>query len=210
VGVSYQLIDSFDKLKLLTDPSSHYVQNAVAAANRKMDAVIIAAFNGTNKTGEAGGTSTTFPSGQKIAHGSAGLTMAKLKEAKKILMANQVDLDNDPIYCVISAEQHEDIMAETTAISGDYQDKKLLVDGKLSSLYGINFIHSELLASDGTSRLVPMFAKSGLYLGIWGDISTSISQRNDIQGEPWQAYLKLTIGATRLEEDKCVQIACNE
>lgn len=205
-----QMIDSFDKLKLLTDPSSKFVENGVAAANRKFDSVIIAAINGTAKTGEAGGTSTVLPSGRKIAHGGAGLTMAKLKQAKKMLMAANVDLDNDPIYCAITAEQHEDLMNETQAISGDYQNVKLLADGRLDRLYGINFIHTELLASDGTSRLVPMFAKSGVHLGIWNDIETSISQRNDIQGLPWQAYIKLSIGATRTEENKIVQIACNE
>ena len=39
-----QLIDTFDKLRLLTDPSSMYVQNAVQAANRRVDKHIISAF----------------------------------------------------------------------------------------------------------------------------------------------------------------------
>ena len=32
-----QLIDSFDRLRLLTDPQSSYVQNAVMAAGRQLD-----------------------------------------------------------------------------------------------------------------------------------------------------------------------------
>jgi len=57
--------------------------------------------------------------------------------------------------------------------------------------------------------MVPVWAKSGMHLGVWGDIQTSISQRHDLQGEPWQAYVKMTMGATRLEEDKIVKILAN-
>ena len=38
-----QLIDSFDRLRLLTDPNSAYVQNAQMAAGRQMDDLLIAA-----------------------------------------------------------------------------------------------------------------------------------------------------------------------
>ena len=60
-----QLIDSFDKLRLLTDPASSYVTNAQNAMGRAMDDVIIAAMFADAKTGEAGGTTTSFPSGQQ-------------------------------------------------------------------------------------------------------------------------------------------------
>jgi hypothetical protein len=54
------LIDSIDKLRMLIDPQSSYVQNGTAAMNRAMDDEIIAAFFGTAKTGVDGSTSTTF------------------------------------------------------------------------------------------------------------------------------------------------------
>jgi hypothetical protein len=53
---------------------------------------------------------------------------------------------------------------------------------------------------------IPVWARSGMHLGIWGDIRTEISQRNDLQGTPWQAYLYMTIGATRLDEEKVFNI----
>jgi len=211
-----QLIDSYDKLRLLNDPSSSYVQNAVYAAGRQMDNLIIDSFFGTAKTGEAGGTSTTFPAGNQIAvnEGAAsntGLTVAKLRKAKRLLMANEVDIENDPIYCVVTAIQHDNLLAEAQVISTDFNDKPVLVDGKISRFLGINFIHCELLDVDGSSyRRVPVFAKSGMYLGIWNDITTDISQRKDLQGLPWQAYVYLTAGATRLEEDKIMEIKCAE
>src|SRR6185437_13859136 len=62
-----QMIDSFDKLRLLIDPQSHYVQNAVFAAGRQYDDLIIAAQSGTNKTGVSAGTSTVRLAGNDVA-----------------------------------------------------------------------------------------------------------------------------------------------
>lgn len=211
-----QLIDSFDKLRLLNDPSSSYVQNAVYAAGRQMDKLIINSMFGTAKTGESGSSNTSLPGAQTVAvnHGAAsnvGLTVAKLREAKKKLMAAQVDIANDPLYCVVTAQQHDNLLAEAQVISTDFNDKPVLVEGKIQRFLGINFIHSELLNVDSNSyRQVPVYAKSGLYLGLWNDISTDICQRKDLQGLPWQAYIFMTAGATRLEEKKMVEVKCAE
>lgn len=208
-----QMIDSFDKLRLLTDPSSVYVTNAVAAAGRKFDELIIDAALGTAKTGVDGGTSTVLPTAQKIAVGGTGLTVDKIIEAKKLLMKANVDLDSDPLYCAISAEQHADLLAETKIINLDYNSQPVLVDGKIKQFLGVNFIHTELVTT--SARLVsgdcpvPMWAKSGMHLGLWNDVTTDISQRKDIQGLPWQSYVYMTAGATRLEEEKVVQILCD-
>lgn len=211
-----QMIDSFDKLRLLTDPNSIYVQNAVNAAKRKMDDVIIGAFFAAAKTGKTGSGSTSFPSTQQVAvnqgaSGNTGLTVAKLREARRILRANEVDLDMDPITCVVSSKQEDNLLAEAQVISLDFNDRPVLVDGKLKSFLGMNFVASERLSVDGSSyRRVPVFAKSGMHLGIWNDITTDISQRKDIRGLPFQAYVYMTVGATRLEEKKIVEIKCAE
>lgn len=207
-----QLIDRFDQLRLLIDPKSTYVQNAVYAANRQMDDLIIAALNGTAKTGLQGGTSVPLPSGQKVAvnfgsAANAGMTVAKLRQARKILMQNEVDLDTDSVWCALTAKHHDDLLAEAQVISMDYNEKPVLVEGKIGRFLGINFIHSERLALDGSGfTQIPVWAKSGMYLGIWNDVVTDIDQRKDIQGMPWQCYLLMTMGATRLEEKKIVQV----
>jgi hypothetical protein len=211
-----QLIDSFDKLRLLTDPESTYVTNAVMAAGRQMDDLIIDAFFGDANTGETGSGTTSHPSSQQVAvnfgsSSNVGLTVAKLREAKKILMANEVDLEADPLTCVVTAKQHDNLLAEAQVISLDYNDKPVLVDGRINSFLGINFIHCERLDLDGSSfRRVPIFAKSGMHLGLWNDITTDISQRKDLQGLPFQAYVYMTAGATRLEEKKIVEVKCAE
>lgn len=211
-----QMIDSFDKLKLLLDPSSLYVQNAVAAANRKKDAVILSAYFGTNLTGKTGTVSTSFLAANQVAvnfgaGANTGLTIPKLRAAKKLLMAAEVDLDVDELVCPITAFQHDNLLAEIQVISLDFNDKPVMQEGRVTRFLGINFVHCERVPVDSNSyRRVPVWAKSGVHLGKWADLQTSISVRHDISSEPWQAYCKMSIGATRLEELKCVEIKCSE
>jgi hypothetical protein len=209
------LIDDQDKLRMLIDPQSSYAQNGAYALGRAMDDEIIEAFFGVSKTGENGSTNTSFGSGQDVSvstgsTGATGLNISKLREAKKILMENEVDIDNDPLFCIISAEQHDDLLNEAQAISLDYNTKPVLVDGKITAFMGFNFIHTERLPVDGsTHRRVAAFAKSGMHLGFWNDINTMISERAD-KGYATQVYVKGTFGATRTEEKKVVEIKCAE
>jgi len=212
-----QLLDQFDQLRLLTDPKSSYVENAVNAAGRKFDELIIAAAIGTSKTGETGATSTTLPSAQKIlvafgASSDVGLTVAKLREAKRLLMAADVNVDEDPLFAPIGATQHDNLLAEAQVISSDFNGgAPVLKEGKIMRFLGINFIHTELAVANLVSgdATIPVWAKSGMHLGMWNDITTDLDRRKDLQGLPWQAYVYLTAGSTRLEEKKVVQIACN-
>lgn len=210
------LIDDQDKLRMLIDPQSSYAQNGAYALGRAMDDEIISAFFGTAKTGENGSTSTVFATGtQQIAvatgsTGATGLNIAKLREAKKILMENEVDIDNEQLFCVITAEQHDDLLNEAQAISLDYNTRPVLVDGRITAFMGFNFVHCERLGVDASSyRRVPVYAKSGVHLGMWNDINTQISERAD-KGYSTQVYCKGTFGATRTEEKKVVEILCQE
>lgn len=209
-----QLIDTFDKLRLLTDPASVYVQNGLAAAGRRIDNTIVAAFFAAANTGVQGATSTSFPAANQVAvnFGSAssvGLTVAKLIEAKRLLMSYEVDFEAETPTCVITSDEHADLLKEAQVVSTDFNDRPVLVDGMVTRFLGINFKVCERLTTDGSGyRRVPVYVKSGMHLGIWNDINTDISRRVDLQGIPWQAYIKLTIGATRIEENRVIEIKC--
>jgi len=132
-------------------------------------------------------------------------------------MQNEVDLDFDPIVCLVTSIQHDNLLNEIQIVSGDFNrgEKPVLVEGKVERFLGINFKHSERLITGtddaaGTSRAVPMWAKSGMHLGIWEDIKNSVSQRHDIQGEPFQLYSLGTFGATRVEEKKVIRVWSRE
>jgi hypothetical protein len=76
------LVDQEDKVRMLISPQSEYAQAGAWAMGRAMDDAIIAAATGTAYGGVSGGTSVSLPSGQKVVHGSANLTIANLLAAK--------------------------------------------------------------------------------------------------------------------------------
>jgi len=212
-----QLLDSFDMLRLLVDPKSRYVENARNAVGRSIDEEILAKIFGTNQTGKSGTVATAFGTGQSVSvqQGAASpvnLTIAKLKHGKRLLRANNVNFGEEQIYCAVNAANHDSLMAEFEYISGDFNGgKSPLANDTLESYLGVSFIHTELLTTgtddqSGTSTQTPLWCKSGVYLGMWDEMKTEISQRNDLTSIPWQAYLKATFGASRLEENKVVRI----
>ena len=203
------LIDDTDKLKIIADPASPYAINGAMAIGRAMDDKIILAMTASSLTGEDGTTTTTFPAGQTASTTSGGLTVAKLREAMQLLIAAEVDVDNEALFCAIGAQQHDDLLGQTQAISLDFTNKPVLVDGRIKSFMGFNFLDSQRLALSGTDRTVVCWAKSGVHLGMWGDLDVQIDVRPD-KNYSTQVYVKATFGATRIEEEKVVAITCSE
>lgn len=205
------LIDDEDKLRMLIDPTSSYAINQALALGRAKDDEIILALFGTSKTGEDGSTNTAFDTAnQQIAAASAGLTIAKLREAKKILLSNEVDVEMDQLYMAVTATQLDNLLATTEVTSSDYNSVKALVRGEVDTFMGFEFIHCERLGVDGSSnRRIPAWARSGMHLGIWNDINSSIDKRPD-KSNAQQVLSKGTFGATRTEEGKVVEILCSE
>lgn len=203
------MIDDQDKLRMLIDPTSPYAMNGAYALGRSLDDLIIAAALGTAKTGENGSTDTPFATGtQQIAVGGTGLTVAKLRQAKRILAANEVDIANDPLYIAVTAQQIDDLLGTTEVTSADFNSVKALVQGDVDSFMGFKFVQIERLPTSGGDRQCIAWAKSGMHVGMWNDINTKITERAD-KSYATQVYVKGTFGATRTDEKKVVEIICN-
>ena len=203
------LIDNPDKVRLLTDPSSTYLQSAMWALGRKIDDILIEAALGTAKTGKTGATAVTLPSGQKIAHASSGLTLAKLRTAKELLDAAETDPD-DPRFMLVTTKQMSNLLATTEVTSADYNTVKTLVQGELDTFLGFKFVRTQRLTQDATpNRQVIAWCKSGMLLALGSDIKGRVIERPDKSFSVY-AYASLSCGATRMEEEKVVEIACVE
>ncbi len=204
------MIDDQDKLRMLIDPTSPYAQNGAYALGRSLDDLIIEAALGDSKTGESGSTTTAFATAsQSIAVGGTGLTIAKLRQAKKILTTNEVDVANDPLYMAVTAQQIDDLLGTTEITSSDFNSIKALVQGDVDSFMGFKFVNIERLGLDGSGdRRCFAWAKSGMHVGMWNDINSKITERAD-KSYATQVYVKGTFGATRTEEKKVVEIICN-
>lgn len=203
------LIDDQDRVRLLIDPTSTYGRAAAAAMGRAMDDEIISAALGTALTGKDGSTSTALPSGQKIAVASAGLTIAKLVSAKEILDAASVD-PSIPRHIVVSPKQISDLLNNTTVTSSDFNTVKALAQGEINTFVGFNFIVSNRLNTDTNGdRQVIAFASDGIKVAMGKEPTAKIEERAD-KSYATQIYYCQTMGATRMEEAKVVEIACSE
>ena len=203
------LIDDSDKVRLLISPQSEYAKAGAYAMGRTMDDVIIAAATGNAFGGVSGGSTIALPAGQKIAHGSTGLTIAKLISAKETLDAANVDPDEGRTI-VCSAKQISDLLGTTQITSSDFNSVKALVQGDIDTFMGFKFIRSERLGTDSNgNRQVLAFTNTSIGLALGKDIQTKISERAD-KNYSTQVYLCMTIGATRVEDEKVVEIACTE
>jgi len=203
------LIDDQDKVRLLVDPTSTYSRAAAAAMGRAMDDVIISAALGTAQTGKDGSTATALPAGQQIAVASSGLTIAKLVEAKEILDSGNVD-PSIARHIVCSPKQISDLLNNTTVTSSDYNTVKALAMGEIKTFVGFNFHVSNRLNADGNGdRQVIAFAQDGIKLAVGKEPAARIDERAD-KSYATQIYYCQSIGATRMEESKVVEIACSE
>lgn len=202
-------IDNEDKLRTLIDPTSAYTLNAVAAFGRSVDDIIIAAASGTAYTGKTGGTAVSLPAGQKITDDNTGLTIAKLIAAKGLFWSNDIDEDI-LLHIAVSSKQLQDLLGTTQATSADYNSIKALVKGEIDTFMGFRFHRTQRLAVDANNiRTCLAWAQDGLCLGLGADIHTKISERAD-KNYLIQVWCGMSMGATRMEEKKVVEIGCDE
>ena len=207
-------VDSFAKRRSLTDPTGHIPMALVAAIGRKFDNEIITAFFADAKTGENGGTTTSFPAGQIVAvtegaAGNTGLTIEKLRAARKLFEDNNVDLEMEgPLYCAVTSDEKNDLFAEFRLQNVDYGLGAVLSTGVLPPILGFTFVETQLLASSGGNRLVPVWVNSGMHWGSWDEPAIHMAAMTTTVGHPMATHMTFQGGATRVHEKKVVQILC--
>jgi hypothetical protein len=202
------MVDKRDEVRVLNNPINAYTQSYAAAANRKKDKIIIDAFDATAYTGVDGTGTAGFSTAYSIAHGSAGLTLAKIVQAKKILKAAENDPDQ-PWYIAYSAEQLEDVLNDSTITSADYNSVRLLQQGDINSFMGFTWIHTEQLPAASSVRSVFAWVRDCMLLGVSTEISGSVDRRPDKNNGLQVAYT-MDAGATRMQETGVVRIYCSE
>jgi hypothetical protein len=208
------LIDNEDKVRMLIDPTSDYARAAAMAMGRAMDEVLIDAALGTAYTGVSGSTSVAGQTA--IAANTTGLSLAKLLAAKEIMDGDDVAESGRVIVC--TADQITDLLNTTEVQSADFNTVKALARGEVDTFLGFRFIPVNGKRIDG-SKLVPVdgssdrrcfaFQGDGLLLGVGADMTSKISERAD-KNYATQVFCSMSIGATRMEEARVLEILCVE
>ena len=110
----------------------------------------------------------------------------------------------------MDAKQLSQLLALEQITSGDYNTVKALVQGDVDTFMGFKFMRTQRLALDANgNRSVLAFCRSAMGLAVGQDIQTKITERAD-KNYATQVFLSMTIGATRVEDEKVIEIACTE
>ena len=229
------LIDDFDKIKMLIDPTSTYVRNFMAAANRRIDLHVYNALGGTAAAGQSGGTTvnnydadecrlvdsdgTVATAGSNhTAAVSTGLTIAKLLTCKQLLDEGDIDPERQRYF--LTNPYNINVLLNTTEVkSSDYNTVKALAQGKIDTYMGFKFIMLQNYADATKGHLRDSeqetageavecyaWAQDAIKLGVGKDITTRITERDDKRYSV-QAYMKHSFGAVRVEGPAVVEIS---
>ncbi len=204
------LVDEPDKVRTLINPENSYSLNAAYAMGRAKDDEIIAAFYGTAYTGEDGSGTQDLPAGQKVAQDGtpSSLTVGKLLLARTVLNKNEVDKD-EPKFIACTSGAIAAMLNATDVKSSDFNTVKALAQGDIDTFMQFKFIEINRLplVTTGTYRAAYAWAKNGMGLAVGADIKTRITERPD-KSYSVQVYLNMDLGATRIEDEKVVEIPC--
>lgn len=204
------MLDDQDKIRMLVDPTSDYVAAMVSSLNRAKDDVIISALGGNARASTG---NIALPSAQKIVHGGTGLTKTKLITTRKLFRAAEADDEaGEELYLAYGSEQLEDLLADTTLTSMEYNTVLSMMSGTIpkgQKLFGFTPVPSERLPKASTTRSCYAWCKSGVTLGVGQNIVTRVGE-DPGKGFNVRVYAKMSLGAVRVEEEKVVEVQCTE
>lgn len=224
------LIDDIDKIRTLNDPTNDYVMAFMWALGRDQDDEVIAAHGGSAYGGEEGTTEIVMPNAQKLAAVSGGAgsrcNVQALRRVKKKLDQAEVD-KGIRRYGAMNAEQFDGLLAETEVTSSDFNTVKALVQGEVNDYMGFHFVHTEqILVQSGalsfnqstgvvgsgagdadTYDKAIFWAHDGLLISIGKNITAKVDEL-PTKNYSTQAFASMSVGSTRMEEEKCVELLC--
>ena len=207
-----RMLDRGDELRMLSDPRSAYTIAAAQALARKIDSVIATQLVGTAYYGETGSSSITLGTDaisgiSHIAGTPATLTFARVKQAKRILDLEDVEMEDR--FFVVNPFGLEQLLGATEATSSDYNAIKALIRGEIDSWMGFKWVTSNQLTSSGTTATCAAYQRYGICVAMGNEPMVRTDERKD-KSYSWQVYYELNIGAVRLEESRVVKVDVNE
>jgi len=161
----------------------------------------------------AGGETEGFSVGGDFGTASSGLTLAKLRAARRTMLRLHAIDQDEIVNCFVSAKQLDDLLGITEVVSSDFAVRKSLAEGSVTTFMGFRFIHTERLplssGGDGDERRCIIATSKALKL------STGTALKGDVWRVPAKknipyVYFKLCAEASRMWGEVSGEIRCNE
>tara|TARA_E500000305_G_scaffold109477_1_gene114557 strand:- start:5543 stop:6619 length:1077 start_codon:yes stop_codon:yes gene_type:complete len=161
----------------------------------------------------AGGETEGFSIGANFGGSASGLTLAKLRAARRTMLRLHAIDQDEIVNCFVTAKQLDDLLGITEVVSSDFAVRKALAEGSVTTFLGFRFIHCERLpmstggGADERRIIVatPKALKMSLGTGLKGDMWRDPSKKN----APY-LYYKLCADASRMWGEVAGEIRCNE
>lgn len=217
-----ETVDRQDRVRMKIAPEGEYARAMANASNRRFDQTIIDRMLGDadESTGSAQTNSTQSfdTTNQQVAvdyveSGSStnsNLTPAKVRRAREILGANEVP--EDEMYAVVTMNQIMALLRHKEVTSSDYSALMPLMSGTVEGVFwmGFRWRRSERLPTNSSShRRTLFYHRSALMLGVNRDYTIRV---DELPGKHYmtQIYSDMDIGAVRMEEERVVDVLCDE
>lgn len=202
--IAAEYSDIFNQAKVNFDERQELVQVVSKAIGRRADQLVIDALAGS-------GTSLTVSN--DIGATDSNLNVAKLREAKRLMDAGNVPMDDR--YILIHASNLASLLSETSVTSSDFNSVKALVQGDINTFLGFNFItigdrpEGGLTGGgSGQDRVVYAWHKSAI------GMAEGMGVRSEINYIPektsWLVASMFSAGATAIDAGGVVAITCRE
>lgn len=226
-GAEY--LDQLDKVKMMIDPRNEYTQNLVRAWRVRVAKTVVAALNASSTVVANDDSTSTqaLPASQQIANGGTGMTMAKLRQATRILDNSGVPSEDRAL--LLSAYAVEDLMADSQVTSSDYSTLNAIMNGTIpqgARFMGYRIVKisdaipddtatltggtaSPILPKTGNIRTCFAVQKSGVGLSIAKEAMPEIDKRPDLMNL-WQVLVQGSLGAVRILDGAVVSVDIDE
>jgi len=191
--------DIFDQAEVNFDEQTELAQAIAMALGRRLDQLIIDALGAE---GSPAGT---------IAHGSAGLTLAKITQSSRYL--NDKGVPGGDRHFAVSAVGLEDMLNSTTITSADFNSVKGLMSGEIKYFMGYEWHMIETrteggLPLAGNIRECFAYHKSAVGLAIGIDIKSEVNYI--AQKTSWLCNGLMKAGAVSRDGDGIVSVSIDE
>jgi hypothetical protein len=205
------LVDRADVRRLLNNPINAYTRNMAAAANRRLDLIVLNAFFANASTGVDGEDSTAFPTAGFEVDNASNLTHVELLEAREILEAaeNEEDTSDDDWFIACSASNRKSLLEQAEVQSIDTNTVRALVQGQIDEYLGFGFLKTQHAPKTGNDRSIPVWVKRSMMLSVSQDpqgfMDTLPQKRHSTQ-----VRYEMDAGSTRMDEKGVVRIIADE
>lgn len=202
--IAAEYSDIFNQAKVNFDDRQELVQVVAKAIGRRSDQMIIDALSGSG---------TTLTVANSIGGATTNMNMAKLREAQRLMNANNVPMEER--YIVMHASQLSNLLSETQVTSSDFNSVKALVQGEINTFMGFTFnvIGDRTeggLSGGGSGVDRTVYAYHKMAVGM----AEAMAVRSEINYIPektsWLVASMFSAGAIAIDAGGIVAITCRE